>query len=102
MESPASSEPRKVPQGEYLGTLRWYAADGTLRSWVITQGDRANNIEAQAKQKRVICGWDRFLVGLRKHLSISKRIFGLMHLRKCGLFYSTISNYLDLFFDTRL
>jgi hypothetical protein len=75
MESPPCNEPRRVPQGEYLGTLRWYSVDGTLKSWVITQGDRANNIQVQAKQKLVICGWDKFLVGLRKHLSISKRIF---------------------------
>jgi hypothetical protein len=52
MKRGVETAPRRVPAGQYLGTLRWYAADGALRGWVVTQGDRANNIGVVAKPYR--------------------------------------------------
>jgi hypothetical protein len=75
LESPPDDEPRRVPEGEFLGVLRWYAADGTVRQWVITQGDRANNIAVASFGKRIVCGWDWLFRSLRKKLAIPKRVF---------------------------
>ena len=75
MESPPDTAPRRVPEGQYLGTLRWYAADGTVRQWIITQGNRANNIAVASLGKRIVCGWDRLFSSLRKRLAIPKRCF---------------------------
>lgn len=75
LESPPDNEPRRVPEGVYLGTLRWHAADGTVRQWIITQGDRSNNIAVASLGKRIICGWDRLFRSLRKRLAIPKRLF---------------------------
>ena len=51
------------------------AADGTVRRWTIRQGNRANNIQVQAKGRSLVCGWDRFFRGLRKRLSMPLRIW---------------------------
>ncbi len=80
MERPADEEPRKIPEGVYLGTLRWYAADGTVRSWVVTQGKRANSIGVVAKVLgsdlvRRFGGFDWFLKCLRKRLAAPRRQF---------------------------
>ena len=69
----APEEPHRIPAGEHLGVLTWHAADGTVRRWTVRQGPRSNNIEVGACGKRIRCGWDRFLCGLRKHLAQPKR-----------------------------
>ena len=74
MESSRDPEPRRVPEGEYLYTIQIQESSGQVRKWVIRQGDRANNISVTAKGREVVCGWDRFLSSLRKHLAIPKRI----------------------------
>jgi hypothetical protein len=40
----------------------------------VHQGDRANNITVAVRGKRITCGWDWFLRGLRKRLAMPKRI----------------------------
>jgi len=75
MEAPRDDEPRRVPEGQFLGVLQWHAADGTVRRWTIRQGDRANNIQVAAKGQTVMCGWDYLLRKLRGHLAVPKRIF---------------------------
>jgi hypothetical protein len=75
MQSPPDDEPRRVPEGQFLGVLQWHAADGTVRRWTIRQGNRANNIQVQAKGRSLVCGWDRFFRGLRKRLSMPLRIW---------------------------
>lgn len=75
MESPSEDEPRRVPEGAFLGVLQWHAVDGTVRRWTILQGDRANNIHVHAKGRSIACGWDRFFRGLRKRLSMPLRIW---------------------------
>lgn len=70
-------EPRRVPAGELLGTLQWHAADGTVRRWVIRQGQRMNGIRVCAKGKTVECGWDRLFRGLRPKLAVPKRVLGV-------------------------
>ncbi len=72
-------EPQRVPDGQMLGVLTWQAADGTMRRWVITQGPRANNIGVLARLVgadgvRRVMGWDKLMAGLRKRLSVSKRV----------------------------
>ncbi len=74
MESPPDDEPRRVPEGQFLGVLQWHASDGTVRRWTVRQGDRANNIKVHAKGKTIVCGWDFMMRKLRKHLSIPKRL----------------------------
>lgn len=74
MESPAPDEPRRVPDRELLYTLQIQESSGQVRKWVIRQGPRANNIRVFAKGREVVCGWDKLMSSLRKHLSISKRI----------------------------
>ena len=73
-------EPQRVPEGKPLGVLAWHAIDGTVRRWVIEQGPRANNIAVVARvaggdETRRVMGWDRLLAGLRKRLSMPKRLF---------------------------
>jgi hypothetical protein len=75
MEAPRDDEPRRVPEGQFLGVMQWHAADGTVRRWTVRQGPRANNIAVTAKGKTATCGWDYLFRKLRKHLSIPKRIF---------------------------
>ena len=75
MELPPDDEPRRVPEGQFLGVLQWHAADGTVRRWTIRQGPRANNIKVSAKGKVAVCGWDYLLRKLRRGLAVPKRIF---------------------------
>ena len=74
LEAKPSMEPRKVPDGTPLGCLTFTEASGQVRRWHIRQGPRANNIRVLAKGREIVCGWDHFMSGLRKHLSIPKRI----------------------------
>lgn len=74
------SEPQRVPEGQHLGVLTWHAADGTVRSWIINQGPRANNIGVVARLlgsdgARRVMGWDKLLSSLRKRLALPKRLF---------------------------
>ena len=75
MESPPDDEPRRIPDGQFLGVLQWHAADGSVRRWTIRQGPRANNIRVTAKGKEVVCGWDKLTASLRKRLAVLKRLF---------------------------
>lgn len=75
MERGACVEPRRVLAGELLGSLQWHAADGTVRRWVIRQGQRMNGIRVCSKGKTVECGWDRLFRGLRPKLAVPKRVF---------------------------
>ena len=75
MQSPPDDEPRRVPEGQFLGVLQWHAADGTVRRWTIRQGTRANNISVSAKGQTASCGWDYLFRKLRGHLATPKRIF---------------------------
>lgn len=69
----------RVPRGMYLGTLTWQAADGQVRRWIITQGERANNI---AVLGRVAGGdgvrhgstWSALFGRLRRCLSVIRRV----------------------------
>lgn len=54
-------------EGELVGTLRFQAADGTVRSWTIRQGTRSNQIQIDGVKKPH--GWDWFLQRLRQHLA---------------------------------
>ena len=68
-------EPRRVPAGELLGVLQWHAADGKVRRWTISQGQRMNGIRVCARGKVIECGWDRLFRSLRKKLATPKRLF---------------------------
>lgn len=75
MAAPPSDEPRRVPEGFHLGILAWHGADGELHRWHIHQGPRANNIRVTAKGKSLVCGWDKLMRSLRKHLALPKQFF---------------------------
>jgi hypothetical protein len=65
MEAPA---PRRLKEGQYLGTLRWTALSGEITQCVIRQGTRANQI----KIGETVCGWDHLMRRMRKSLSRKK------------------------------
>jgi len=75
MEVPRDPEPRRVLDGELLCTLQIHEASGQVRRWVVRQGPRANNIRVTAKNREVVCGWDKLMRSLRKRLALSKRVF---------------------------
>lgn len=64
----------RVNKGQFLGTLTWQSADGEVRKWNIRQGKRANGIEVSAKGKKIQCGWDKLVRGLRKNLAVPKKV----------------------------
>lgn len=71
MERGPDGEPRRVPAGEYLGTLRWIDPSGTVTQCVIKQGTRANSIRIGKTE----CGWDTLLRRVRARLSVRKVLF---------------------------
>lgn len=72
-------EPRRIPEGEYLGTLLWQAASGEVRKMVVRQGNRSNNIKVDGM--REAHGWDFIMRKLRSKLSIRKLRFGTSSLQ---------------------
>ena len=62
------TEPRRIPAGTYLGTLRWHSAEGTVTQCVIKQGTRANRIRIGKTE----CGWDCLMRRMRGRLSVKK------------------------------
>ncbi len=69
----------RVPRGTYLGTLTWQDADGQVRRWVITQGERANNIAvlgrvARGDKLRHGSTWSALFGRLRRCLAVSRHV----------------------------
>jgi hypothetical protein len=62
--------PKRLPEGEYLGTLQWQDMSGKVNRWTVRQGKRVDQIHVDGMREDH--GWDYVLTKLRKRLSIKR------------------------------
>jgi hypothetical protein len=63
--------PRRLDAGEYLGSLQWHGADGSVKRWPVFQAKRRNQIIVRGMKEPH--GWDFVLNKLREKLSMLTR-----------------------------